>query len=78
MIYKKAQAGPIGFIIFVMVFMILWFVWIGKWLADVGQQAIVDGGLTGIEAFAYANLNIWVFIGLILGVVGYLYFASGD
>jgi hypothetical protein len=73
---NKAQAGPIGFIFFVIVFVILWFVWIGHWLSDVGSQAIIDGSLTGIEAFFYANLNLWVMIGLILGVIGYMYFSA--
>ena len=73
---KKAQAGPIGFIFMVLVFMILWFVWIGRWLIDVGQQAIIDGSLTGIEAFFYANLNLWVMLGLVLGIVGFMYFTS--
>lgn len=72
---KKGQAGPIAFIFLVLVFMILWFVWIGKWLNDVGQQAIIDGSLTGIEAFFYANLNLWILVGLILGVIGFTYFA---
>lgn len=74
---KKAEGeGPIAFIFLVLVFIIVWFVWLGEWIADSGQQAIVSGGLTGIEAFFYANLNMWVLIGLILGVVGFLYFSS--
>lgn len=73
---KRAQTGPIGFILMVLVFMIIWFVWIGKWLVEVGQTAIIDGGLTGIEAFFYANLNVWVMISLILGIIGYMYWAS--
>ena len=74
---KKAQGGPIAFIFLVLVFIILWFVWIGHWIADVGRQAIIDGSLTGIEAFFYANLNLWVMIGLILGTVGYMWLSSG-
>ena len=74
---KKAQGGPIAFIFFVLVFIVLWFVWIGSWLADVGTQAIIDGGLTGFEAFFYANLNLWVYIGLILGTIGYMWFSNG-
>lgn len=73
---NRAQAGPIGFIFMLLVFMVLWFVWIGKWLTEVGQQAITDASLTGVEAFYYANLNVWLFIGLILGTIGYLYFSS--
>ena len=75
MIYKKAQAGPIGFIFLVIVFIILWFVWLGQWVSEQGQKAIIEGELTGIVAFFYANLNLWILIGLILGVVGWLYFS---
>lgn len=74
---KKAQGGPIAFILGVIVFIILWAVFIGEWLADVGQDAIINGGLTGIEAFFYGNLNLFVFIGLVLGIIGYMYWASG-
>lgn len=75
---KKAYAGPIAFIFTVLVFIFMWFIWLGGWLVDVGEQAIIDGQLTGIEAFIYANLNLWVFIGLILGTLGYMYFAGGE
>ena len=74
---KKAQAGPIGFVFLLLVFILMWFMWIGSWIADVGQQAIIDGSLTGLEAFFYANLNVWVWLGLILGTMGYMYYGSG-
>ena len=73
---KKAQTGPIGFIFMLIVFITLWFVWIGSWLSDVGSQAIIDGSLTGAEAFFFANLNLWVFMGLILGTIGYMWWSS--
>ena len=73
---KKAQAGPIGFIFFVLVFLILWFVWIGKWIADEGEQIIIRNNLTGFEAFFFGNINLVVMIGLILGIMGYMYFAT--
>ena len=75
---KKAYAGPIAFIFTLLVFIFIWLIWIGKWLTEVGQQAIIDGSLTGIEAFFYANLNLWLFIALTLGTIGYMYFAGGD
>ena len=72
---KKSQL--IGFIIMVGIFVAFWFIWLGGWLSEVGQRAIIDGSLTGIEAFLYANLNLWVFIGLVLGIMGYMYFGGG-
>jgi len=74
----KAQQGPLEFLAGVVVFVILWFTWIGGWLVDVGQQGIIDGSLTGFEAFVYANLNVFVFIGLTLSILGYMYFISGQ
>lgn len=73
---KKAQQGVIGFIFVIIVIVILWFVWIGSWVRDIGQQAITDGSLTGVEAFFYANLNIAIFIGLILGILGFMYWVN--
>lgn len=73
---KKAQGGPIAFIFMVLVFITLWVMFIGEWLVNVGQQAIIDGSLTGIEAFFYANLNLWVIIGLTLGILGWFYWSS--
>lgn len=74
---KKAQGGPIAFILLIMVFNILWFVWLGGFISDAGAQAISVGGLTGVEAFFYANLNMVIFIAEILGIMGYLYFIGG-
>lgn len=75
---KKAYAGPIAFIFTLLVVIFMWFIWFGRWMADVGQQGIIDGSLTGLEAFFYANLNLWFFIALILGTIGYMYFAGGE
>lgn len=75
---KKAQGseGPIAFIFGVMVFLFLWFIWLGKWIAEAGQNAITQGQMVGIEAFFYANLNVWVLIALVLGIMGFMYFSS--
>lgn len=73
---KKAQEGPIAFIFLLFAFIIFWFVWLGKFLVDMGQLAIINGNMTGIEAFFYANLNLWVFIALILGMLGFMWFAG--
>lgn len=75
---KKAQAGPIAYIFLILVVIILWFVWIGEWLTQVGENAISSGGLSGIEAFFFANLNVWFFVALILGTIGYMYFVGGS
>ena len=75
---KRAEVGQIGFIFLAILFMINWFVWLGEWIGQVGQKAIVDNGLTGIEAFMYANLNVWIFIIFLLGMIGFGYFTLGE
>lgn len=74
---KKAE-GPIGFIFFVILFLINWALWFGEFLTGIGQRAITENNLTGIEAFMWANLNMWVFLVMILGIMAYLYLGGGD
>ena len=73
---KKAQAGPVGFLFLVIVFIVIWALWLGKWLNDTGEIIIASSGATGFEAFFWANLNMWVMIGLILGMIGFFYFGG--
>ena len=73
---KKAQAGIIGFVFLVLVFIIIYFSWLGGVVSDFGQMAIVNGGLTGLEAFFFANLNAIIPLALLLGIMGFMYFSS--
>jgi len=68
--------GQIGAIMLFIVFIVMWFIWLGAWVAEVGEEAIIAGGLTGIEAFCFANLNFIVLICLILGMLGWMYFGG--
>ena len=74
---NKKGVGPIGFIALILIFNIIWFVWLGGFIANVGQVAITAGNLTGVEAFFFGNLNLIIFIGNILGMIGFLYFGGG-
>lgn len=73
---KKGQLGVVTFVFMVIFFLIIWGVWLGSWLSQIGVDAIANNNLTGLEAFIFANLNAWVFIGLILGIVGFFYFGG--
>lgn len=75
---NKKGAGVIGFIALILVFNIIWFVWLGSYVAQAGQLAVINGNLTGVEAFFYSNLNMVIFIADILGVMGFLYFGGGN
>lgn len=75
---KKAQNGPIAGILLFMVFIILYFVWLGGWLAEMGQLIIMTNNYTGFEAFFYSNLNVVVFLCLLLGIMAFLYFGGRE
>ena len=76
MMNKRGQVGAIGVIFLILVFIILWFVWLGGWVADIGQQIILTNEMTGVEAFFFANLNIVILIGLIFGMMASIYLGS--
>ena len=72
---KKAQTGPIAFIVLVVITIIvlsqiggnLWGLWIYA-----GENA----SLTGVGAFVYDNPVLFFMIGLFLGLIGWFYFGS--
>lgn len=70
---RKGQAGAIGVIFLLIVFIVNWLIWLAPIISDVGQDVIKNNNLTGIEAFFFANLNLVIFFALLLGVMAYLY-----
>ena len=75
---KKANVGAIGGILLFIFFLINWFIWLGKWVGDVGKYMVVTNQLVGVEAFFFYNLNFVIFICMILGVMGMMYFGSAQ
>jgi hypothetical protein len=73
---RTGAVGPIGFIFLFIMFVIIWFVWAGGWVADVGHGVVTQNGLTGVEAFFFDNLNVVIMIGAVLGVLGYMAFGG--
>jgi len=73
---NKKAIGPIGAIMLFLVFVVIWFVWLGGWVAFVGATAVAENHLTGIEAFAFENLNFIILIGMVLGMMGWMYFGG--
>ncbi len=59
----------ISLVFIVLAFLFAWVTFLGKQLSYWGQRAIVDNGLTGIEAFILSNLNLIVFLALVLFVM---------
>lgn len=71
---KMNNKGQVMSILFsLLVFLILWGMFFAKWIADWGQTFIEDQALDGLSAFLVANMNIWVFAGVIIGVVTTIY-----
>jgi hypothetical protein len=62
-----------------MLIVFIWFVFLAGVLTTAGQDAITNGGLTGIEAFFYANLNlIIIFVPLLLWALAGLFTSSSS
>ena len=76
MFSNRKGVGIIGAIMLFMVFVVMWFVWLGGWVAYVGHQVVIDNSLTGIEAFAFDNLNLIIMLVLILAMMGWAYFGG--
>ena len=66
---SKGQTSVLNVIFSLIGFFILWALWLGEWLSNAGTDLVINNNLTGIEAFLASNLNLWVFFGLILGVI---------
>lgn len=74
---RKGQVGIIGVVFLFVVFMILWFMWLGGMVAAVGHQVVVDNDIVGLEAFFFENLNLWIMIAAVLGMLAFVYFGGG-
>jgi len=68
--------GPIAFIILICFFVALWFMGIGEFVSWSASFSILQSGWTGVEAFLIGNLNVWIFVFSILGIMGFMYFGS--
>lgn len=75
---NKKGVGPIGAVFLFIVFLVMWFIWLGSWINNVGLQAITNNNLNGIEAFFFANLNFVLLICMILGMLGWMYFGGNQ
>lgn len=73
---NKKGFTPLTIIFIDIFFIIMWVYFLADMFTTYGQAAITNGGLTGIEAFIWSNINAFVgFCFLILNVAS-LYFFS--
>lgn len=74
---KKAQNGSIAIIFLLIIFVVNWAIWLGAWISEEGAKIVTENNLTGAEAFAFSNINLIIFFGLILGTMAYVYAGRG-
>lgn len=78
MVNRKGQQGILGFFVILGVFVVLWALFIGSWVAQIGADAIVTNNMTGFEAFIWGNLNLWILLGVLGAGAGGVFLAGGS
>jgi len=63
---KRGQVIPLVVFFIDLVFIVCWIYFLADLLTFAGNQMITVGQATGLEAFFYSNLNLWVFFGWIM------------
>jgi len=69
----KGQIGLISVVFALIMFFLLWALFLAEWLRDVTQDFIIQNELMGIEAFLISNINLWIFCGLLIGIIAVAY-----
>lgn len=69
------RGNIIGFGFAVISFIFIWAVWLGGYLNTLGETYIINNSPEPIEYFFYSNLNLFVFVGLVLTII--IYFQVG-
>ena len=70
--------SPVGFVFFNIIFLFLWVAFLGPYLIVIGDVIILNGTLTGFEAWFYGNLNLLVGIAWAIMVLAYGYFGGNN
>ena len=73
---SKAQISPISIIFYYIGFLIVWVLFAAQIIREQGQQMIVAGSLTGIEAMLAANLNLIIFIASLIFLIAGMYMTN--
>jgi len=63
-------------IVLYFIFLIVWFAALGKWIKEIGL--LMSGSHTGLLAFFFANMNLFVFIAVTLGILFYASFGGNQ
>jgi hypothetical protein len=66
---KKGMAGMFTFLLVEIIFIFAWAGGLGGVINNIGDNAVTSGGLTGLTAFFFANLNLLIFFALLISNV---------
>jgi uncharacterized membrane protein (UPF0136 family) len=65
------KGGLVGYFFALAVFILVWAVFLGSWLSQIGADFVTANSLVGLEAFIAANINLWVMFGVLAaGAIG--------
>jgi hypothetical protein len=74
---NKGQLLLISVVFGLIMFFLVYALFLAEWSNEWTDKMVSDNDLTGIEAFLMDNFQLWVFIGLIIGVLSYIYLGRG-
>jgi hypothetical protein len=74
----KKALSKISIVFYSLVFLILWSIFIAGQLTLWGHTAVINGQLTGIEAFFYDNLNLLVGGIFLIFILAIGYYGGGE
>ena len=71
---NKAQIGLVKVFFLVLTFVLMWAFWLGRWLNEWVALSIENNpGMSGLEVFLLANINMWILLLLFVGILIFVY-----
>ena len=71
---SKAQIGLVKVFFLVLTFVLMWAFWLGRWLNEWVALSIENNpGMSGLEVFLLANINMWILLLLFVGILIFVY-----
>jgi hypothetical protein len=73
---KNGQFTFITYLVVVFIVVAFWAIGFSSFFSEQGTALVESSGATGIEAFFIANLNLVIFLALVLSVFAVIYFGG--
>jgi hypothetical protein len=54
-------------------FLLIWAIWLGRFLNEWVADFLSKNYVSGIEAFLWGNINLWIGLMMFIGVLIYVY-----